>query len=197
MVIGCSYRITRNAEIESNEVHLCPFCHVPLVYRDRVKRIVRSRDGVKTVYMIRRLKCPSCQAMHRELPDFMVPYRHYCKDVIDGVLRGQITPETIGYEDYPSELTMKRWLKFYSRLDISNFGADIKEKLVMEFNVRRVPCKNCPDRKPSEAFPNAKNCHDGCAKYLEWRDKNRLVNERAHDFKERERLLRKSYSTWR
>lgn len=50
-----------------------------------------------------------CQTLHRELPDFIFPYKQYEAEVIQGVLEGFITTETSGYEDYPCEMTMVRW----------------------------------------------------------------------------------------
>lgn len=38
-----------------------------------------------------------------------VPYKQYEAEVIIGVLEGFITCETIGFEDYPCEMTMVRW----------------------------------------------------------------------------------------
>ena len=49
--------------------------------------------------------------MHRELPDYILPYKQYEAPVINGVLDGSITPETIECEDYPCEVTMLRWMK--------------------------------------------------------------------------------------
>ncbi|MEQ2698093.1 DUF6431 domain-containing protein, partial [Hungatella hathewayi] len=46
---------------------------------------------------------------HRELPDYIFPYKQYEAEVIRGVLEGFITCETYGYEDYPCEMTMVRW----------------------------------------------------------------------------------------
>ena len=47
----------------------------------------------------------------RELIDCVCPFKQYSLDVIDGVLKGFITPSTYGFEDYPCELTMLRWTK--------------------------------------------------------------------------------------
>lgn len=38
--------------------------------------------------------------MHRELPDFIFPYKQYEAEIIIGVLEGFITCETLGFEDY-------------------------------------------------------------------------------------------------
>jgi hypothetical protein len=54
--------------------------------------------------------------MHRELPDYILPYKQYEIEVIMGVLEGLITCETLGYEDYPCEMTMFRWLSQKAQL---------------------------------------------------------------------------------
>ena len=46
---------------------------------------------------------------YRELPELIFPYKQYEAEVIIGVLEGFITCETIGFEDYPCEMTMVRW----------------------------------------------------------------------------------------
>lgn len=63
-----------------------------------------------------RLRCCNCHAVHRELPDFIFPYKQYEADIIIGVLEGLITCETLGFEDYPCEMTMIRWHLFPPRL---------------------------------------------------------------------------------
>jgi hypothetical protein len=52
----------------------------------------------------------SCGALHRELPEELLPYKQYEAEVIIGVLEGLITCETLGFEDYPCEMTMSRWI---------------------------------------------------------------------------------------
>ena len=87
----------------------CPNCGGDLKYYDSVKRIVRTKNRLTRKMLIRRLKCERCWRFHRELPDFIIPYKQYEKEVILGVLEGIITSSTFGFEDYPCELTMIRW----------------------------------------------------------------------------------------
>ena len=49
--------------------------------------------------------------LHRELPKFLFPYKQYEADVIKGVLDGFITSDTLGFEDYPCEATMRLWIE--------------------------------------------------------------------------------------
>ena len=60
-------------------------------------------------FRIRRLKCSNCGKLHRELPDCLVPYKHYASEEISGVLDGVISPDDEDSADYPCEMTMRRW----------------------------------------------------------------------------------------
>ena len=44
------------------------------------------------------------------LPDYILPYKQYDAEIIKGVLEGLITTDTLGYEDYPCDKTMERWI---------------------------------------------------------------------------------------
>lgn len=87
----------------------CPNCGGGLKYYDSVPRIVRTKGRVTSQTTIRRLRCLECGGIHRELPEDIFPYKQYEAEIIQGVLEGLITSETIGYEDYPCEMTMLRW----------------------------------------------------------------------------------------
>lgn len=66
-------------------------------------------DDIKEKTKIVRFRCDCCAVTLRELPDWLLPYKHYDKYIILGVVEGLITSETLGFEDYPCEITMKRW----------------------------------------------------------------------------------------
>lgn len=93
----------------STDVSICPKCGGGLKYYDRVHRIVRTKARKTWKVPLRRLRCMSCNALHRELPKLIFPYKQYEAEVIVGVLEGLITCETLGFEDYPCEMTMIRW----------------------------------------------------------------------------------------
>lgn len=69
--------------------------------------------GTKERLIIRRLKCTGCRVLHTELPDCLVPYKHYDSEVISGVIDGIVTPDDEDSADFPCEETMKRWLRWY------------------------------------------------------------------------------------
>lgn len=94
----------------STEQSVCPKCGGELKYYDSVPRLVRTKGRHSERVPIRRLRCQRCGMLHRELTELLFPYKQYEAEVILGVLEGFITCETMGFEDYPCEMTMERWL---------------------------------------------------------------------------------------
>ena len=88
---------------------LCKYCNGVLKFHDHAKRTIRGKYGVKTMIRIERTICTSCGRIRHVYPEYMLPYKQYEKEIIEGVKEGLITCETLGYEDYPCELTMKHW----------------------------------------------------------------------------------------
>lgn len=74
-------------------------------------RKVYDKGRVVEPIKVERLKCKDCGCMTLRYPDNIVRYKQYNKDIYEGVTEGLITPETLGFEDYPSEKTMNRWIK--------------------------------------------------------------------------------------
>ena len=88
----------------------CIDCNGTIKYYDRTKRFVKSKGGAKQFIFVSRFRCDKCGRIRRALPDCVLPYRHYESEIIFGVLEGLIKSDTYGYEDYPCETTMNRWL---------------------------------------------------------------------------------------
>ena len=99
-----------------NECSACPRCGGRLKYYDSVPRLVRTKGRQTSRVPMRRLRCSGCGAIHRELGGLFFPYKQYEAEVIFGVLEGLITCETLGFEDYPCELPMLRWLSQKAQL---------------------------------------------------------------------------------
>ncbi len=91
----------------------CPNCNGDLKYYDCVKRIVRTKDGQSNWIVLDRLICVECGVIHRELPDYLLPYKHYEVDIIMGFSRGKLTSKDLEYEDYPCQLTIDKWIHMY------------------------------------------------------------------------------------
>lgn len=89
----------------------CQKCKVELKRYDEVERMVRRKGNRVEHIFVERYYCPVCRSVHRYLPDTLYPYKQYEAEIVDGVKEGLIDSTTLGYEDYPSEMTMKRWQK--------------------------------------------------------------------------------------
>ena len=79
-------------------------------HRDYAPRITKFAGGAVIRHKVERQYCKSCGIVRRKMPPDIYPYKHYSKYVIDGVVLGRYTPDTIGFEDYPCEMTMRRWI---------------------------------------------------------------------------------------
>lgn len=76
-------------------------------YRSTTTRYIKQPGGEKVVIKVRVLTC--CGKYKRDLPTYLLPFKHYTKETIEKVKSGEVTEEDILYEDYPCEMTMKRW----------------------------------------------------------------------------------------
>ena len=70
----------------SNDKSICQNCGSKLKRYDKVSRIVRTKGGKTSWIEIERFRCPVCGQIHRELPDYVFPYKQYEAEVIRGVL---------------------------------------------------------------------------------------------------------------
>ena len=110
MLIIYHYKIRFDRErdlyvVKGKTPPLCPDCGVLLSGYDSRRRRVIERDGSVSIYLLRRLKCPSCDRLHLEIPDIIAPAKHYSADVIEQVRAGDS-------EDCPADdSTIRRWRK--------------------------------------------------------------------------------------
>ena len=88
---------------------VCQYCGGMLKHYDYVTRKLKSKNGRKQTIKMERRYCKSCGRVQRVQTDDIVPYKHYEASVIEGVIEGLITEQTLGFEDYPSEKQMSRW----------------------------------------------------------------------------------------
>lgn len=88
----------------------CPNCGGKLVGYDTVYRTLITKNRKKYRILLLRRRCKGCNKIHTEYTEDMIPYKRYEAEMIYGVLDGFITPFVIGFEDYPCEKTMARWL---------------------------------------------------------------------------------------
>ena len=98
----------------SHENPICPCCGKPLKYRDRRWRVMLRYGRKRARIHVRRLCCEHCNRLHVELPDCLVPRKHYALEVIENVVDDVSTPDDETTETYPVEKTMTRWKEWIS-----------------------------------------------------------------------------------
>ena len=94
MIILTKYHIyakNNTYYIISQESQICPKCNGHLKVRDSKRRKVILATDEEQIFLLRRLKCTSCGALHVELPDLFLPYKHYSKAIIESAVTGSKT----------------------------------------------------------------------------------------------------------
>lgn len=85
MIIISSYTILKNQGFYfavPYDKSPCPFCQGCLKVRGSRRRQVIMEDGNTYVFKLRRLQCQACSKIHLEIPDLMLPYKHYSRKVV-------------------------------------------------------------------------------------------------------------------
>jgi len=108
MIIAIRYTVERVDGADVFKIHnlnapLCPVCgSLCSGYDTRARRVIGD-DGRAILYRLRRVRCPACDVLHIEQPDFMRPRKRYAAAVIDAVLdgRGECCPA--------DDRTIRRW----------------------------------------------------------------------------------------
>ena len=90
---------------------ICPYCGGDLQKRGKVKRLIRGPYGKKSHIYVERYSCKKCGRWHRLIPNDILPYKQYLRDVVEMSLK-DILEEDLRYEDYPSDITKYRWKKY-------------------------------------------------------------------------------------
>ena len=85
------------------------------IHRDYTYRYKKMAGGEKERIRIERMKCTECGTLKRILPDDILPFKQYSKEIIEKCTDEEITSDDLEYEDYPCEMTMKRWIDSQNR----------------------------------------------------------------------------------
>ena len=74
--------------VRNKAAPMCPECGVLMSGYDHRKRKAIGAAGKPRIFLIRRLRCPVCRQIHAEIPDSLIPYKHYASEVIKTVQQG-------------------------------------------------------------------------------------------------------------
>ena len=88
---------------------MCPKCGGEIQRYGKVRRKVLTKYRNSKWITVQRYRCKSCGHVWRDLPDNILPYKQYEREMIEGVREGLIDSDILGFEEYPCEMTMKRW----------------------------------------------------------------------------------------
>ena len=96
-----------------------------MLYRDHCRRIVRHEGGEAEWLHIPRHQCdnPRRGRLHRMLPDFLLPFKHYEETVVCDAIDGRLEPESS--DDRPSRQSVRHW-RFWIRINESDIDGYLK-----------------------------------------------------------------------
>lgn len=97
--------------MEGNEKMTCPKCGREMIFRDKVNRRVKVEYGEVEFVSVDRFECKECGVVKRDLPNYILPYKHYRRDIVERFIAGEISQYDIFFEDYPCNTTIRDWIK--------------------------------------------------------------------------------------
>lgn len=92
MIVSNKYtKIERNGMyyIIPSSAPECPHCGGAMTVRDSKRRKLSLSDGTVQMFVLRRYKCKICGRIHLNLPDIMLPHKHYAREAIIETVRGE------------------------------------------------------------------------------------------------------------
>ena len=101
--------------ITGDDEVFCPVCHQLMKKCGRCRRYARGKYGKRDELAVRVLYCRNCKHHHRELPDFVVPHKHFGAEVFAAVC------DALGnyFIDDHSASRMLRWVKAFFKLGLA------------------------------------------------------------------------------
>lgn len=91
--------------VVTEESRKCPECGGSMKVRDSKNRKLIMEDESVHVFKLRRLQCKTCGTLHLEIPNCMLPNKHYCAALIRETIEGTRM-------DCPADnATIYRWRK--------------------------------------------------------------------------------------
>lgn len=134
---------------ENCEKPTCPLCGSRLFSHGTCKRRVTTEDGLE-IHRLRVLKCRNCKRTHRELPDTIIPYKHYGRETISTIVAGKAK---CGYEE-STRYRLMQWFRALLFLVVSSLEGQKRERC----NVMHKKIRNGNAIKPDEVSSWLKLC---------------------------------------
>ena len=97
--------VTQICTVKGERAPMCPDCgQLRSGYDSRMRSVIGS-DGQTYRFLLRRLRCPKCKRLHLEIPDIIMPQKHYSASVIRQAIHN---PQNACPAD---DSTIRRWRK--------------------------------------------------------------------------------------
>lgn len=117
--------------VQRLDLALCPTCGSVLKVSGTKNRKVINAAGEELHYRLKRYYCSLCNRTHLELPDKIMPRKHYATDVIYNSVINHVA-------DYPCEITTyNRWQQ-----EFNNLISSITEEDFTQFSVNLIEYSN-------------------------------------------------------
>lgn len=128
MIVSKNYKIREQNGmyyIVPSSVPGCPQCGGIMKIRDSKKRKVILADGTVETFVLRRYKCTVCGRVHLELPDIMIPHKHYARSAIVDTINGE-------RNCYAEQSTIYRWNREKMQIErqlveVENRGLEVSQ----------------------------------------------------------------------
>jgi hypothetical protein len=98
-------------------VVLCSKCHGRLKYHGSYRRYLRDEGSNREKGWVAQVHCAACGKYPALIPEFIMPYKHYNAEVIEGVIAGSengVNVEKSGGCAADAS-TMRRWIKQFRK----------------------------------------------------------------------------------
>lgn len=123
MIVAREYKIKEQNGIYyivPSSIPECPHCGGQMRIRDSKKRRMILADGTVQTFLLRRHKCTVCGRVHLELPDIMIPHKHYARAAITATIQH-------GNQCSAEQSTIYRWGRESKKIGIEDgLSQDLK-----------------------------------------------------------------------
>lgn len=110
------------------------------------KRIYIEATGEKKELRIRRLRCSNCRRIHHELPDFLVPHKHYESACVEQTL----TEEPVAFDVAADNATLQRWKAWFR--DHHAYWLGCLASITLRFHQAPVKAPSNPSQTAHHTF---------------------------------------------
>ena len=106
---------------------ICPICRNEMKSHGRCTRYIEISGEERRTYSLRIFFCPECHHYHRELPDFMIPYKHYSAETYAEIHNNPSNCFKCSVDEH-SFRRMRAWVSAFMK-----FGEAMAERIKIEY----------------------------------------------------------------